>query len=343
MAVLADMEKKIEKLLKTYRDRNFFPSASVRVFNAGGTLCALSAGDARPDTVFDLASLTKIATATQVLFAVSGGLLRLESPLLDLLPGLCAHPLLEKRLSAVTVGKLLTHNSGIAAWYPFYAETGDFAEVLAKALEKTGPAEGVVYSDLNFMLLGKALEALHGIPLEACLREHLTGPLGLEKMAYRPPAHWDLAPSSFGNPVEEQMCAERGISFSFWRPHEPLRGEVNDGNAHYFFKGAAGHAGLFAGAPACEKLCRFYLTAEEGLFVRAQEEQAPGRGLGWQTGEIYPGGCGHTGFTGTSLYISRKRNIGVAALTNRLFFPGPNPNPLNEFRKALHYAVFACL
>jgi CubicO group peptidase (beta-lactamase class C family) len=62
--------------------------------------------------------------------------------------------------------------------------------------------------------------------------------------------------------------------------------------------------------------------------------------LGWQTGELYPGGCGHTGFTGTSLYISRKGNIGVAALTNRLFFPGPNPHSLNEFRKALHQAVF---
>ncbi|MDR3172606.1 MAG: serine hydrolase, partial [Treponema sp.] len=153
----------------------------------------------------------------------------------------------------------------------------------------------------------------------------------------------DIAPSGFGNPIEERMCAERGILFSDWRPHEPIRGEVHDGNAHYFFKGVAGHAGIFADAPACEGLCRFYLKTEQPLFIQAQEEQAPGRGLGWQTGELYPEGCGHTGFTGTSLYISRKRDIGVVALTNRLFYPGPNPNSLNEFRKALHHAVLACI
>jgi CubicO group peptidase (beta-lactamase class C family) len=201
----------------------------------------------------------------------------------------------------------------------------------------------MVYSDLNFMLLGKVLEALYGMPLEECLMRNLTEPLGLEKMAYHPPSSWDIAPSGFGNPVEEEMCAERGIAFSRWRPHEPIRGEVNDGNAHYFFKGVSGHAGVFADAPACEKFCRFFLETDLPLFVESQEEQAPGRGLGWQTGELYPEGCGHTGFTGTSFYISRKRNIGVAALTNRLFFPGPNPNPINEFRKSLHYAVLACL
>jgi CubicO group peptidase (beta-lactamase class C family) len=342
------MKKDLEELLREYQDRNFFPSASVRVFNAEGTLRVLCVGDARPDTVFDLASLTKIATATQILFAVRGGLLELESPLPDLLPALTAHPLLEERLSGVTIRKLLTHSSGIAPWYPFYTETGDFAQVLSGALERTGPAEGVVYSDLNFMLLGKVLEALYGMSLEECLRKNLTEPLEIDRMSYRPPAHWDLAPSSFGNPVEEEMCVEGGFSFSGWRPHKPLRGEVNDGNAHYFFKGVAGHAGLFADAPACEKLCRFYLAAEDPLFIEAQREQAPGRGLGWQTGEIYPGGCGHTGFTGTSLYISREGNIGVVALTNRLFFPESNPQVqaprnLNEFRKALHHAVFACL
>jgi CubicO group peptidase (beta-lactamase class C family) len=338
-----DLDKTLIKLLTAYRDRNFFPSASVRVFNSRETLCTLCLGDARPGTVFDLASLTKIVTATQILFAVQGGILGLEDSPLEFLPDLGAFPLVEERLSTVSVRKLLTHSSGIAPWYPFYAEPGGFAEVLSTALEKTGPVEGVVYSDLNFMLLGKILEALHGMSLEEYLKRNLAALVEPDKMAYRPPGGWDLAPSSFGNPIEEQMCAEGGIEFSRWRPHEPLRGEVNDGNAHYFFKGTAGHAGIFAGAGACEKLCRFYLETELPLFAEAQEEQAPGRGLGWQLGELYPEGCGHTGFTGTSLYISRKRNIGVVALTNRLFYPGPNPNSLNEFRKALHHTVFACI
>jgi CubicO group peptidase (beta-lactamase class C family) len=338
-----DLEKALWDCANDYRARNFFPSASIRVFNARETLAVLCLGDARPDTVFDLASLTKIATAAQVLFAAQGGALGLESPALELLPGLNAYPLVRERLGAVTVRRLLTHSSGLAPWYPFYAETGGFAQVLSIALEKTGPVEGVVYSDLNFMLLGKMLETLHGIPLEDCLQRNLTEALALGKMAYHPPPSWDTAPSSYGNPIEEAMCAERGITFSRWRPHEPLWGEVNDGNAHYFFKGAAGHAGIFADAPACEKLCRFFLETELPLFIEAQEEQAPGRGLGWQVGELYPDGCGHRGFTGTSLYISRRRNIGVAALTNRLFFPEPNPNPADEFRKALHQAVLACV
>jgi CubicO group peptidase (beta-lactamase class C family) len=337
------LEKILGELLTEYRDRDFFPSASVRVFNSRGTLCTLCVGDARPGTVFDLASLTKIVTATQILFAVQGGLLGLEDSPLEFLPALAALPLVQERLSGVSIRKLLTHNSGIAPWYPFYAEPGGFAEVLSRALERTGPVEGVAYSDLNFMLLGKILEALYGAALEECLERNLAGLVEPDKMAYRPPPAWDIAPSSFGNPIEERMCAERGIAFSRWRPHEPLRGEVNDGNAHYFFKGAAGHAGIFADAPACEKLCRFYLETGLPLFVEAQQEQAPGRGLGWQLGELYPDGCGHTGFTGTSLYISRERDIGVAALTNRLFYPGPNPHSLNEFRKSLHQAVLACI
>ncbi|MDR2094167.1 MAG: beta-lactamase family protein [Treponema sp.] len=337
------MEKTLRKLVQEYRNRNFFPSASIRVFNTKGTLCALCVGDAGPDTVFDLASLTKIASAAQILFAVFRGLLSLESPVLGLLPALSAYPLLRERLSVVTIRKLLTHSSGIAPWYPFYAEPGGFAEVLSCALEKTGPVEGTVYSDINFMLLGMVLEALYRLPLDQCLKHNLTTPLELGKMAYRPPAAWDTAPSGFGNPIEEDMCAERGIVFSGWRPHEPLRGEAHDGNAYYFFKGIAGHAGLFADALSCEKLCRLYLETDIPLFIEAQKEQAPGRGLGWQVGELYPDGCGHTGFTGTSLYISRKRDIGVAALTNRLFCPAPNPNPLNEFRNSLHRAVLACI
>ena len=136
------------------------------------------------------------------------------------------------------------------------------------------------------------------------------------------------------------MCAERGIAFAGWRPHEPVRGQVNDGNAYYYFGGVAGSAGLFATAGAYEKLGRFFLNAEASLFVESQKEQEPTRGLGWQVGEMYPEGCGHTGFTGTSLYISRKRNLGVVAFTNRLFFPEENPNNPNEFRSALHRAVF---
>lgn len=351
-------------VVENYRERGFFPSVVVRVFSAESTLCQITAGGAKENTLFDVASLTKIATATQVLQAIHQGPehLRLTDRVLEIMPELAAYPVLEKRLADVTIRALLTHTSGIVDWYPFYTEAGDFARALAVVLERCGPVKGVVYSDLNFMLLGKILEAVTKMSLEDCLRKNLTGPGGLlelsgeDKMLYRPDSAWDIAPSSYGNPIEEKMCAERGIflsklpncsnlsRFSGGRPHEPVRGQVNDCNAHYCFGGVAGSAGIFATVGAYEKLCQFYMNTDIPLFVESQEECEPGRGLGWQVGgEVYPEGCGHGGFTGTSVYLSRRRNVGVVAFTNRLFFPEENPNDMDDFRRALHRAVIECV
>ncbi len=140
------------------------------------------------------------------------------------------------------------------------------------------------------------------------------------------------------------MCRERGLTFSAFRPADrPVRGEVNDGNAHYYFGGVSGHAGIFANAAAWERLCRFCMNSSDPLLQEAQREQpgAEERGLGFQTGLSYPHGCGHTGFTGTGIYFSTDFDIGVISLTNRLFYPGNNPNATGEFRRALHEAAFA--
>jgi CubicO group peptidase (beta-lactamase class C family) len=337
------MKKAISEVIGEYRARGFFPSAAVRVFAADRTICRVEAGDAGEDTVFDVASVTKIVTATQVLLAVDKGMLRLTDGILEVMPELAECSILKKRLSEVTIYKLLTHTSAITAWYPFYAERGDFARVLSIAMERYGPVEGVVYSDINFMLLGKVLEAVYAKPLEDCLGENLATPLELGKMTYRPDLKWDIAPSCYGNPVEEAMCRERGIVFTGWRAHEPVRGQANDGNAYYYFGGSAGSAGVFATVEACEKLCRYLMKTEISVLADAQAQHEPTRGLGWQIGEAYPRGCGHTGFTGTSVYISRKLNLGVVAFTNRLFFPWENPNDMNEFRCALHRAAVDCL
>ena len=100
---------------------------------------------------------------------------------------------------------------------------------------------------------------------------------------------------------------------------------------------------VFADAEAYERLCRFYMATEDPLLLEAQREQqsAPGRGLGLQTGMSYPHGCGHTGFTGTGIYFSREADIGVVSFTNRLFYPQKNENATWEFRRALQEAAFA--
>ena len=330
----------VNQVVQSRLEKGLFPSAVVRVFDSAGTIMEAAFGAARVNSVYDLASLTKIATATQILLLISSGRLSLQDEILSVLPSLEKHDTLRTRLGRVDIYSLLTHTSGIVDWYPFYAHRDlPFEKVLAIALERYGPVEGMVYSDLNFMLLGKVLQKLQGKPLDACLQEDLAVPLGLGRMSYRPDPSWDIIPSSYGNPIEEDMCRERGISFDGWRPHEPLIGGSNDGNAFYYFGGAAGSAGIFADALSTERLCRFYMTSDDPLIIRAQQTLESNRGLGLQTGEMYPQGCGHTGFTGTSLYFSRTLDIGVIALTNRLYMKDPLPEGMQAFRKDLHEVV----
>ena len=341
----ARLQAEITDITRRYAEAGYFPSASVLAFDAHEFLAAACVGEAREDSLFDLASLTKIATAVQVLNLIRAGRISLESTLSDVLPGISADPFLNARAGEIPFRRLLTHTSSLPAWYPFYT-TGeaDFFAALRIALTHTEPSEGVEYSDLNFMLLGKVLETLQGKPLARCLREDLAEPLGLGQICYHPDAGLPVVPSCYGNPIEMDMCAQRGLSYSGFRPvDQPVAGTVNDGNAHYYFHDEAGHAGVFADAAALARLCQFFMNTDDPLLLAAQEEQpgAPGRGLGFQTGISYPHGCGHTGFTGTGIYFSRTHGVGVISLTNRLFYPYENPMQTWEFRRALQEAVFA--
>ena len=335
----------IGPILRQYREMRYFPSACVRVFNDKETLAAACIGDADNDSVFDVASLTKIATATQVLFLIDEGRLALRAPLEDLFEEIREDEYLRGRLKGVTLYHLLTHTSTIVDWYPFYSRRGEkFFDVFRYALEHTAPTEGMVYSDLNFMLLGLLLERLQKKPLVKCLREDLADRLGIPRMVYHPPLSWPLIPSDYGNRIEMGMCRERGIPFDGFRPlGVPVIGTVNDGNSHYYFNDEAGHAGIFADALSYEILCRFYMNSSSELFREAQREQkdAPSRGLGLETGLTYPHGCGHTGFTGTCIYFSGEYRIGTVIFTNRLFWPDGDVKILTDFRRAVNNTVFA--
>ena len=329
------LKTEMRSTVRQYQDAGYFPSAVVSVCTKEGRLFRFAVGDVKETTLFDVASLTKIATSTLILLAIEEGLLSLESKLLTLMPKLGEDEGLRNRLGPITVFQLLTHTSGLPDWYPFYADGRAFALVL-KAACYGKPEEEMVYSDLNFMLLGKVLEKIYGLPLETCLEEKLIKPFGLHGMGYKPQELPDIAPSSYGNPIEERMCRELGLSFTAWRPHVPLNGEVNDGNAYYYFGGVSGHAGIFSNTDAYEKLLMMYLNTASPLLLSSLQEHAPTRGLGWQVSDMYPEGCGHTGFTGTSLYLSRTLNIGCVIFTNRLFYPHENPNPTHDLRRAMH-------
>ena len=170
---MRSLSEMIGDVTERYRAFGYFPSAAVRVFSSHATLCTYACGEAGDDSLFDVASLTKIATATMVLRLVSQGRLDLEDPVGRFLPEIQIRPRLKERMEQVTVLSLLTHTSSLPAWYPFYVRQQDsFFDILEDVTLSMPPEKGVVYSDLGFMLLGRMLEEIHGMPLETCLQVH---------------------------------------------------------------------------------------------------------------------------------------------------------------------------
>ena len=338
-------------------------------------------------TVFDLASVSKLFTATAVLRLVSMGELGLGEEVRGLLSrfsgGLGLAPGLLSRLSAglgrVDAAALLSHSSGIHYWFPFYAaraaeegaaaedgraegaaaegaaaRAAGFEEILASVLEAHPPEGKVVYSDLNFMLLGRLVEGATGLPLPEAVDSLVLKPLGLKRTSYAPRrGPGPLGPSAateFGNRIERGMVAALGLHFGSWRDESrAIRGEADDGNCHYFFGGAAGHAGVFSDARDLCRLGRLYLEdgrvegeayLAPGLAAEALHDRGGERGLGFQLGATYPGGgAGHTGFTGTCLYLHPASGLSVAILANRLHVR--EPRDLSPFRRELASAVLA--
>lgn len=322
--------KNIGEIIEKYRAAGYFKQAACAVFNKDGILYTYGAAGADEKSVFDMASLTKLFTTTAVLRLIDEGKIGLH----EKIEAYLTVPFLRVReaFAQISVYQLLTHTSGLIAWHPFYAEKGSFYEILEKLIVLPLKQGNVCYSDLSFILLGRIVCAVTGMSLERAIDTYVKAPLGLETLMYCPKNKENIVVSSYDNKIEEGMCAERGIQFDGFRPHgHPICGEANDGNCWYYFGGVSGHAGLFSDAQSTARLGIFYLKAggsavpkisahRDGgcVFYEAQQPHEGTRGLGFDTGALYPEGCGHTGFTGTSLYISVKNNIGAVLLTNRL-------------------------
>jgi CubicO group peptidase (beta-lactamase class C family) len=314
-----------------------FPGAYAAVGTVDGLIAEYGAGrldaadGARPDarTVWDLASLTKVVgTTSAVLQLVGAGRVALDTPVVRYLPEWTA-----AGAERITVRHLLTHSSGLPAWRALYKEADSPEEATRQLLATapdTLPGVRTVYSDLGFILLGKLVERVSGTPLEQYGASQVFAPLGMNETRYLPPAGWRKRTA----PTEVDP----------WRQRH-LRGEVHDENAARL-GGVSGHAGLFSTGRDLARFARAYLafgrldgtqvfdSATVAGFIVPQDTALSRRALGWETatGSNSAGrrlsrmAFGHTGFTGTSLWMDPERGLFVILLTNRV-------NPTRENRK----------
>jgi len=281
------------------------------------------------DTIYDCASITKpLVTGMLVLQAVAEGRISLDGA-----------------FHGYTYRELLTHTTGLRAWLPLYA-FGDYLEAAIERGPEIPRGSDVIYSDLNFVLLWYALREIYGDFAEAA-RSRIFAPLGLRDAYLRPPASLKprIAATEWGQRWEAKMCAERKIACD--RSREGLIwGETHDGNSHYA-GGTAGNAGLFATAREVFRLAQAWLRAEllpPALIAEATRNHtstlSDARGLGWQkptgsaaTQMLSPDAYGHTGFTGTSVWVDGGRIY--VLLTNRVH-PCAAPVAMQRIRGEFH-------
>lgn len=298
------------------------------------------------ETRFDLASLSKVVgTLPAVLTLVQAGEVSLDSPIKRFFSN--AGWFQTPSLGDATVRQLLTHTAGLPAWRPLYAESSTRLSALGNLLQTPleRPAGTVVYSDLGFMLLGALVERVSKVRLDVFTATHVFGPLEMTATGYGVPDGAAVAAT--------EDCGWRG---------RVLQGEVHDENA-FVFDGVAGHAGLFGTAHNLARYAQAWLRLEAPfaspeLLREATLEHAPDavnktvggrRGWGWQlAGEgssaghaAGPNAYGHTGFTGTSLWIDPDKNRFAVLLTNRVHPSRTSGKNIHALRVAFHDAVFA--
>ena len=281
----------------------------------------------RPDsTIWDIASITKIVSTTSAAMRlVDRGKLDLDAPVRRYLPRFSGG-----LKNQVTVRMLLDHTSGLKSYVPFYVKARGsrarsidllYAQPLLRA-----PGDSAEYSDLNALFLGLVLEKVSGEPLDQLAMREVFRPLGLTQTMYRPRA--SLKP--------------RIVPSGIWRGH-PVPGDVNDQNA-VAMGGVAGHAGVFSTGMDLARYAQVWLRdgmGPDGQWVTpgtvrrflVKGPRSGSRLLGWDTPEAKPdepsvfgnliseGTYGHTGFTGTELWIDPAHDLFLVFLTNRAFDP----------------------
>ena len=338
----------IETLLDRAVTTGEIPGVQALIGSSGGTLWRYQAGVRRyggapvdAATRYDLASLTKVvATLPAVLVLVADGELGLDDPVRRFIGN--AGWFQTPSLADATVRQLLTHSSGLPNWTPLFSRASTRLTALANALQTplAHPAGTFVYSDLGFITLGAIVERVAGVRLDRFVRERLHVPLAMEATGFGPVADAPVAAT--------EDCGWRGTL---------LEGVVHDENA-WVMDGVAGHAGLFATADDLARYARAWLRrdpllAPAELLDEATREAVRAasvrRGLGWQLAD--PGAnsgtrlgtraFGHTGFTGTSLWIDPDGDRFFVLLSNRVHPDRFRGAGIHALRVAFHDAAAA--
>jgi serine-type D-Ala-D-Ala carboxypeptidase len=402
---------RLQTLLDEGVAAGIFPCAAAAVRRHGQPVFAGAAGGATVDTVFDLASLTKVLATTSLFLTLwRDGLLRPETRVEQVLPDSAA------ARAGITVEDLLTHRSGLPALRPFFLEVlrgmpalrdrgcsseiraAGRAQVMASAMAvepDAPPGARSLYSDVGFILLGALLERVAGHELDALFLGRVARPLGLAtrfrrlstlsapdaaSTAPRPLSSGGLAlaPTGRTRPRElppdgdpAEVNREQDRLWEALPPRPSSAGEVDDDNA-WAMDGVAGHAGLFGTVADVAVFGEAVLAESQGAGLLAPREcwtialrrdaatNGSTRAFGYNTrvpedppvkmsagglvGRMPPGAVGHTGYTGTSLWVDLGRSLVVALCTNRTAGPrGRAEVRINDFRPRFHDAVVEAL
>lgn len=343
--------KDVESVVNNGIKDKAYPGAVVLIWQNGNILYENSFGkftydenssDVNINTMFDLASLTKvIATTTATMLCLDRGLFNLDDKVVKYIPEFG-----KNNKENVTIRNLLLHNSGLPAFIRFYEKGLNNNEVLneiySSKLENI-PGEKTIYSDLGFITLGKIIEKVTGKTLDKFCADEIFKPLAMNSTYFN-------VPDSL-----KKFCAPTEID-NYWRM-KTIQGEVHDENS-YILNGVAGHAGLFSTAEDISKLMamlmnkgkvngkEFLKSSTIEMFIKRYGSEST-RALGWDTksekgstaGNFFSSNSfGHLGFTGTSVWADPVRNLFVVFLTNRVY-PTRENSGLTKVRPALHDAV----
>ncbi len=336
----------VERLISNSIKYRAFPGAVLLVWKDGRIIFEKpfghltyddSSAEISTNTIFDLASLTKvIATTTAAMICVDRKLFSIDDLVAKYIPAFA-----QNGKENITIKNLLMHNSGLPAYKKFYALYSDPQQVLDD-IYSTKPAyppgTKTIYSDLGMITLGKVIEKVTGKSLDVFCNNEIFKPLRMSDTYYNPPKalRYRIAPTEFDH---------------YWR-NRLLIGEVHDETAS-LLKGVSGHAGLFSTAGDISRVLQMLL--QKGMFEGKNiidsstvkiflTKQLNGRALGWDmkspegssAGHLFSSeSYGHTGFTGTSVWTDPLRKLFVIFLTNRVY-PTRENNKLIKIRPALH-------
>lgn len=352
-----------------------FPGAAAEAGTAGGAAWSFTTGTltyepgsagVTPSTIYDLASLTKVIATTSIAMRLSGaGLLPLDASVSRWMPEWTAGP-----FASVAVRDLLEHASGLAAWLPlFQTNTGrdEYRRAIAALPPEYEPRTKSIYSDLGFIVLGHVLESVADRALDELFAEFRAEAELPDTLDFRPVTQAFPPSQRFGGPAVALAEAGRPADTTDIAPTEfdPWRnrlaaGEVHDENA-FALGGVAPHAGLFGTAADVGAFARVVLRtfgrqtalgtpARMKEFATKSRVPRSSRALGWDTmlpasscgARMSADAIGHTGFTGTSLWIDPARDLYFVLLTNRVH-PTRENNAIRAVRREFHDALLGKL